>query len=161
MSGRLSAEFGFPRGYERKIVDSVLIAVAGSVRAEVGKVKLLGAKLSGEFSVNVLKSDLSDAFSSDYASFAWTKYIIPWLDWLLRQGDKIIFGDFGFEGRRGEGRSGKGIMLPRGTGWRVPPEFSGTLDNNWLTRAITTDNNVFRKKISSIIEEEIRKAYGN
>jgi hypothetical protein len=49
-------------------------------------------------------------------------------------------------------------MVPRGTGWRVPPEFSGVESNNWLTRAITTDNNAFRKKISSIVEEEIRKA---
>jgi hypothetical protein len=38
-----------------------------------------------------------------------------------------------------------------GSNWRVPPEFVGTQNNNWITRAISTiDNKVYDLMIKNL-----------
>ena len=73
---------------------------------------------------------------------------IPWLDWLLNYGDQIIVRDYdvdfsapAFSRTGGAIMSGAGSIFGNTTansdgGWRVPPEFSGTADNNFITRSV-------------------------
>lgn len=81
---------------------------------------------------------------------------IPWLKWLLNLGDKIIVRQFDvdFNHTRGS-RTGLAVMKNAKRGWRVPPQFSGTPSDNFLTRALEDREveivdlfvNEFKKKI--------------
>ena len=55
---------------------------------------------------------------------------------MLEYGDTIIVANYDYNPQTGLGRSSLGNMKD-GTGFRVPPEFSGTLTNNFITRALT------------------------
>jgi len=73
---------------------------------------------------------------------------IPWLDWLLNYGDQIIVRDYDVDfSAPAFSRTGGAIMSGAGSifgntqansdgGWRVPPEFSGTANNNFITRSV-------------------------
>ncbi len=65
--------------------------------------------------------------------------LVPWLEWLLFGGDKILVFDheINLEPHRGS-RTGPIMLKPaRGArGWRVPAAYSGTFEENWLTRTV-------------------------
>jgi hypothetical protein len=48
-------------------------------------------------------------------------------------------------------RTGMALMVESKKNWRVPSEFSGTISNNWITRALENVD----KEISDIIKNEI------
>ena len=58
---------------------------------------------------------------------------LHWLDWLIRQGDRTVVLGWNYVPAP-TGRSG-GWEMNIGGVWRVPPEFWGTLDDNFITRA--------------------------
>ena len=65
---------------------------------------------------------------------------LPWLRWLLLEGDKTIIsnGEYAIHFEPGKGRSGLALMVKRknASRWRIPPEHAGTLRNNWITRIL-------------------------
>ena len=70
---------------------------------------------------------------------------LHWLDWLLTLGDKTIV--IGYEYKPGTGgRSGGGTMT-KGTAFRVSPSYSGTIEDNFITRAFSNKE----KEVSSIL----------
>jgi hypothetical protein len=81
---------------------------------------------------------------------------LPWLEWLLLYGGKIIVKNYKVRmGSNRNSRTGMAIMVEsEGNNWRVPPEFAGILTNNWVTRAI----NKLDDKIISILESELEKS---
>jgi hypothetical protein len=84
---------------------------------------------------------------------------IPWLDWLILQGDRIIVlgYDVDFDltpAERARSRTGMALM-ERGSGWRVPPEFSGTAESNFLTRAF--DGPAVEEMVAEIVVGEIQR----
>lgn len=60
---------------------------------------------------------------------------LHWLNWLLTQGDSIIVVNYSYNPKTGLGRSGLGNMIPGGS-FRVPPQYSGDIGNNFVTRAL-------------------------
>ena len=66
-------------------------------------------------------------------------------------GDKIIITEFEVEYKDGSGRSGLASMSEGGT-FRVNPSFSGTEENNFITRAFRGSDD----KISRIIKRHMR-----
>lgn len=74
---------------------------------------------------------------------------LHWLDWLLNRGDEIIVAGYQYDPQTGIGRSKLGNMKTGGS-FRVPPEFSGTEQNNFITRALVGSNQ--EKQISKIFE---------
>lgn len=62
---------------------------------------------------------------------------LPWLEWLLELGDSVIVADFGVKYEAGEGRTGNAFMAKNyNTPFRVDSNFSGTISNNFITRAL-------------------------
>ena len=79
------------------------------------------------------------------------EYEMEWLDWLLTLGDTPIVKGFEYQ-RDPTGRSGIGIMKKKdGVSWRVPPEFAGTLDDNFVTRAL--DQPFIEREITTILKK--------
>lgn len=87
-------------------------------------------------------------------------YVIPWLRWLLLGGSGIILIETEINTKataRESSRTGRAIMVhptkrpPQG--WRVPTEYAGTEDDNWLTRALRD------ARVGEKIQELIKRAF--
>ena len=78
---------------------------------------------------------------------------LHWLDWLLKRGDNMIISNYQYNPQTGLGRSGLGNMVGGGS-FRVPPQFSGTVDDNFITRAFLGNNQ--EKEIFYIIEKALK-----
>jgi hypothetical protein len=75
---------------------------------------------------------------------------LHWLNWLLMRGDQIIVVGYEYNPQTGLGRSNLGNMK-EGSSFRVPPQFSGTEDNNFITRALSGPEQ--EKEITKIFQE--------
>jgi hypothetical protein len=148
-SGSLKFDFGLTEDPSSQIVN----AVVNSVFVDVKKVRATKGKFSGGITINIQPSSFSNLLSLSVA----TQDIesggsIPWLNWLLTQGDAIIIADFGVEYGTGTGRSGGATMDEKFAPFRVDPSYSGTVDNNFITRAIQP----YLRKISQIVKSELQ-----
>ena len=79
---------------------------------------------------------------------------MPWLDWLITEGDKPIVKGYKYVNDV-IGRSGQGIMKQQnGESWRVPPEFAGDINDNFITRAL--DEPAFISRLTAIIKNALK-----
>lgn len=65
---------------------------------------------------------------------------IPWLEWLLKKGSKIIILDFGVLYKQA-GRTGGAIMVENISPFMVDPNYAGTDDDNFISRALSKNIN--------------------
>ena len=64
-------------------------------------------------------------------------HIVPWLYWLLEEGDWPLISNFGVMYKAGFGVSGGGFMAPNyNTPFRVAPEYAGVFEDNFISRAL-------------------------
>jgi hypothetical protein len=101
--------------------------------------------------------DAGGVIGLDIAKINDKGYSLPWLQWLLFEGNEVLIKNYKVEFRPNpNSRSGLAIMKPSSSSsWRVPPEFVGSEENNWITRAITRiENNVY-DLIVKAVEGEI------
>lgn len=61
---------------------------------------------------------------------------IPWLEWLLTNGTKIIMADFGVLYKEGTGRTGGAITVQNVTPFMIDPAFAGVVGDNFISRAL-------------------------
>lgn len=137
LNGQLKAEFGLPDSESR--VNSILNFWENViVEYKEAKVSTRG-NLSGGFKISMIQRDFNDVLSSEAATFTTEKNIeLNWLEWLLLFGNKTIIKDYNVElGPNPRSRTGMAIMKGAISGkWSVPGAFAGTINNNWITRAI-------------------------
>ena len=157
--GKLQAEFGIrdSRDAITEIIDfwvSNIVVRKTPVRVANGKL------LKSNIIVNMIRADYHDVTSIPAANIYTDKgAVLPWLSWLLTFGDKYIVRDYEIKYAVGNfrfpfSRSGGAIMVPAPKkAWRVPPEFSGTQNNNFVTRAIDS--------IDSRLEDILQLVYDN
>lgn len=125
--------------------------VSDSVEIQITKFKYIGGAITGGAKVNIQPTDNLNVLTMPESTYITEKGVeIPWLDWLLNYGDKVIILDFGVTYKPG-GRTGGGIMTPRNAPFQVDPRFSGVQNDNFITRAL----NKTRKKIEGEIWNSI------
>jgi hypothetical protein len=127
-NGILRAEFGLEFDPSSQIIG----AVVGSLDVHLKKID---RNLNGGLTIVMQPSDFSNLLSLSVAEQPIRGGSIPWLSWLLKAGDSIIIADFGVE-YGGHGRTGKARMSKNFAPYKVNSAFSGTKDNNFITRAI-------------------------
>lgn len=151
LSGQLRLEFGIPN--PNLSVETIINQWISNVNIERKPSTINSRGISTGFSIGMVASDYGDVLALSEASVTDVKgYSLPWLNWLLLQGGKIIVRNYSVElGPFSTSRTGGAIMRPSSTNWRVPPEFAGTLTNNWVTRAIDS----IESDIFSIIQKNI------
>ena len=135
--GKLRAEFGLPDDIATRLGEILEIWLR---QIDVDYKTVTGTTtLKGGITVGLLETDWNQVLSSDAAIIV-TKYgtVLPWLEWLLIYGDKTIIQDYVVIMKpTPQSRSGMAIMAQQvGGQWRVPPEFSGTPDNNFITEIL-------------------------
>lgn len=136
VSGDLKAQFGLPDADSRL---SSIVSLWKKIDFIYNPVVVRNNYLSGSFSLNMIRSDFLDVINTEAAVFVTPKGSqLNWLEWLCLEGNKTIIKDYVIElGPNPRSRTNMAIMRGEVSGkWSVPSEFSGTIENNWITRAI-------------------------
>lgn len=135
-NGDLAAEFGLPDGLNR--IQTIIDFWTSNVIVKKRRITTSGGRFSGGLTISMIRSDFSDVFRLNESTITTANGIeLPWLQWLLMFGDQIIVRDYEVEfNPRGRSRSGEAIMVRSQRGWGVPPQFSGTVNANFVTRAL-------------------------
>jgi hypothetical protein len=130
-AGSLGAQFGLTSATSDVVADRITSAVAGSMIVKIQPIK---KTLKGTLEINFQRDDFINLLSLQSGHVLTEKGTdLHWLDWLLIKGDTTIITGYTYiPGPLG--RSGGGEMNIGGL-WRVPPEFSGTITNNFITRS--------------------------
>lgn len=131
--GSLKAQFGIPDGQDILATSSIIRAVQESVSVSFSPYnkKLKG----GGLQVNFQPSDFINLLGLQSGHVLYSGGDLHWLSWLLKEGSRTIVVGYSYDPETGLGRSGLGIMSTGGF-FRVPPEFSGTERDNFVTRAL-------------------------
>ena len=129
--GLLQADFGLTSNPGQSIVSSIVSTLA----LKTEKVSTNGKIITGGFTVVMQPQDYSNLFSLPVATQIIEGGSLPWLKWLLTLGDTIIIANFGVE-YGPYGRTGRARMTEESRPFKVNSAFSGTVDDNFITRAI-------------------------
>lgn len=131
--GKLKFDFGLDNDPTQEIIE----AIVASTYVYFKNFKLVKNGYSNVLSVYIQPSDFINLFSLSSASIVTEKGVeLPWLSWLLTQGDTILITQHHVTyGAYPDGRTGGAIMKPGGV-FKVDSKFSGTPDDNFITRAL-------------------------
>ena len=151
---RLAGEFGLPNGGSR--INNIIQVWLDNIQFKSKKTTIRSGKINNTLQLTMIRSDYSDVLTLPDASITTEKgQILPWLEWLLRFGDRVIIRDFDVSfqrGRLGRSRSGLAVMVKgKSKKWRVPSEFAGTATNNFVTRALDS----VQSDIEKLVEKEM------
>jgi hypothetical protein len=153
VSGKLRAELGIP---DSSVINLVVDALVDTLQVNKQPLTSSSTGIKGGFIMNMMKSDdLGGVLYSSISSVSDSKgYSLPWLEWLLLQSNTPIVKNYSVKyGPSPYSRSGMAIMVPSKDSWRVPPEFAGSQNDNWTTRAISTID----KSVYNLIQNTIEK----
>lgn len=142
-NGQLKADFGltFDPSYAIawSVADSMKVRYTPVPNATMG------------FSIYIQPSKHTNLYQLDQAYQLTEDGVkLPWLQWLLEKGDSIIVADFGVLYRRGAGRSEMGVMVKNKAPFRVDSAYSGTEDDNFISRALVRNLPKIQKAAWSI-----------
>ena len=131
--GVLRTDFGLTSDPSSAIVS----AIVSSLDIETQKAKATAAGINGGLSITMQPINYNNLFSLSVAEQMTAKGAsLPWLQWLLTLGQQIIVANFGVEYGAGKGRSGGGYMSVDYRPFKVNSQYAGTVDDNFITRAI-------------------------
>ena len=156
--GILQAEFGLTSGKASSAVLDIAKRVSESVTVKAQRVVPdSGSGLKGGITIFIQPIDFANVIASPQAIVRTEKgKQLDWLKWLLFKGDAMIIDKYEFRAKKGTGRSRMGTMAAVSSGiWRVPPQYSGIPDNNFITRAMRSDKTA--NNISKILLKHMMK----
>lgn len=152
LRGKLQQDFGLTSDLAQSAVNEILSALIAGVSVKTENVETSGVLSYLKSLVWKEKSIVLSVYPNPelYKSIRGGSYIsstdrdinIDWLEWLMTRGTEIIVTGYQVKYDPKDpswSRSNSAIMIKRKSGaFRVDPEFSGTLEDNFITRAIST-----------------------
>lgn len=155
--GNLRNEFGFRSG--QNAGERVVKAISGSI--ELTKLGPTSASLGG-VRLQLLKGGIEFLLDKDFGAYDSNGNTVDWLRWLLTAGDTIVVADYQVMKDKGTplkgSRSGYALMIsPKmSKGFRVDPNHSGTIDDNWITRALAATEVDMLARLQKGLEELLK-----
>ena len=128
----LAGQFGLLPGQAISATNSIINAVKDSITVKIAQ---FNNKLQGGITVEFQPTNFINLLNIPQGHTPINGGDLHWMDWLLKRGDNIIIVNYQYNPQSGVGRSGLGQMTSGGA-FRVPPQFSGTDTNNFITRAL-------------------------
>jgi hypothetical protein len=145
--GKLRADFGLTSSPMPAITASVI----STLGIKVDPPKTNGKTINGGFLITMQPNDYGNLLSLPIANQIIEGGSLPWLKWLLTLGDTIIIANFGVE-YGPYGRTGKARMTEKARPFKVDSAFSGSVDDNFITRAISRNKNQIINAIIKAVE---------
>jgi hypothetical protein len=160
--GTLRKEFGLQ--YKESQVDPIIEAAANSVLITFSPFRSTagGAVMSGNITLNVFEinfeNELAQAPTATFVSEH--DKVVPWVKWLLTQGDRIAVRGYVTKVYPQRSRTRSLIMVePRQSGgeknYRVPPEYSGSIGDNFITKTLDDNVAVMAKLLRSRLQRAL------
>lgn len=156
--GAIYHELGIPNiaSKLRTIVNTII----NNIDAGITDIDISNGRINFSFHINILRSDFEDILGLPEAEYETEDvegsgggHILQWLRWMLIDGDSNIILGYHYIAKYAEtSRTDFGIMA-KGGNWTISP-ISGSIDNNWLTRAMDK----VKGEINFIIEDEVARA---
>jgi hypothetical protein len=153
VGGQLQYEFGIPDPASK--LDEILNIWTNNVVIEYKSPIASAGKIKASFSVSIIRSDFADVLSSDAALVidGLRGYSLPWLEWLLLEGNKTIVQNQQVVVRPSKfSRTGMALMQESNKSWKVPSQYAGTINNNWITRAIDDNEGIINNFLIKAFE---------
>lgn len=148
-SGTLRAEFGLDDSEVTKLPDIIIdmLTIKSDLDFANGQIKIVIKFIDDNFDPDKLGSYVSVNKKGE-------SHTIPWLRWLLTAGDNDVVADHVVALKEGKGRSEMAIMIkPNISGsYSVDPEYSGKIEDNWITRTIKYNLPEIQKIIIGILQ---------
>ena len=151
LNGLLKTEFDLKDS--QAVLSEILTTLQRSILVTTEPVRFDGVSLKSYINIAMIKSDFVDLLSLSGTSYESKNGQVKWLEWLLTRGDSIILLNASFN----YNLNNKSASLTSQTGWRVPPEFAGTVTSNWITR--TFDPVKIEKLVSDIIAKALQRRF--
>ncbi len=159
MNGKLWTNFGLTDPESK--LEGILNIWGETVVVSTIPVTSNASSISGKISFSMIRRDFTDVINTTFGTQITEKgQKLEWLKWLLLLMDKIIIRDYtiGYLRKSSDptySRTDGTIMVERkGRFFKVPQEFAGNINNNWVTRAVEN----LDKEIDSLVEREIKRA---
>jgi hypothetical protein len=137
VGGQLQFELGIPDVNQK--ISGLLNIWMNNIVYEYQIPRIANNKIIGNFSVGMIRVDFDDVIYSEYATIRDVKgYSLPWLEWLLTEGTKVLVPSHEvIFGASSHSRTGNAVMRKnKNRSWKVPSQYAGTLNDNWITRAL-------------------------
>jgi|TARA_B100000085_G_scaffold176015_1_gene160296 hypothetical protein len=143
----LGAQIGLVPAKAESAINDIVNAISKSIEVKVIKgSKLQDIKINMSFQPSDFKNILAIPDASIVAEGGQS---LEWINWLLFAGTKTIVYGFSYEPDTSFGRTGGGFMAFGGA-WRIPPEFAGNDNNNFITRMFVGREKEISKVVDSI-----------
>lgn len=131
--GTLKLDFGLT--FDPTI--AIANAVADSCEVFAEDIKVVAGKITGGLRLNIQPQNYLNVLNIPQAvNVIEDGSELPWLEWLTLYGNQIIIVDFGVKYVDG-GRTGGAIMVEQTKPFRVDPNYAGSEQDNFISRAIT------------------------
>jgi hypothetical protein len=132
-AGKLKFDFGLT--FDPTI--AIANAIADSCEVFAEDIKVISGKITGGLRLNIQPQNYLNVLNLPQAvNVIEDGSELPWLEWLTLYGNQIIIVDFGVKYVDG-GRTGGAIMVEQAKPFRVDPNYSGSEQDNFISRAIT------------------------
>lgn len=128
----LAGQFGIRPGSKTDIVNAIIQSVENSI---IIKFIPFSPSFKGGIEVSFQPSNFVNLLNLSQGHVIYKGGDLHWMDWLLMRGDGIIVVNYEYNAQSGLGRSRLGNMREGGS-FRVPPQYSGTDSDNFITRAL-------------------------
>jgi len=149
VSYSLHSLLGLKYGTEGDIVEKIASSVANSMQIEFTQID---KNFKGGLIFKIQPADFQNLIGLPEGHvYTGGGADLHWLSWLLERGDEVIVSGYEYDPTGGRGRSGGGIMV-KGSAFRVPPSYSGTLTNNFVTRALDNKENEIARIMSEVLK---------
>ncbi len=153
----LHAQFGLLNAEAK--MEQIINTWMNNIKVTVKPIKRTGSQFRGGITIRAIKSDYADVLALPAATQTNTGPKggdLDWLHWLLIRGDEIIVANYKVsipKGRRQKSRTGIAVMVKVvGEQWSVPSEHAGTMDRNFVTKALN------KLGLDKIVEQEIKRS---
>jgi hypothetical protein len=138
IGGILKYELGIPDASNK--ISGLLDIWSKNIDFKYNPPKIIRSQVRASFSASMIRINFEDVLFTDFAVVrdSLRGYNLPWLQWLLLEGNSTIIEDYQIVfGPNQASRTGNAIMRKNTSRyWKVPSLFSGTISDNWITRAI-------------------------
>ena len=160
IGGSLQGDFGLTDDLALSATDDIINIVSGDFGIKFDLPKSKRSKTLGTMVLYIdTPQTIAKVMSISGGRYQSNIYNIPWIEWLLSKGAQVVVGGWEyvelFDEQINSSRSGQGIMMKTGGSFRVEPEHAGTLDDNFITRAIGRIN----EDIQQIVVSELQRAF--
>jgi hypothetical protein len=156
LSGKLKDDFGLFGNVVNVTVVNITKQISDNININIARSTKSNAILNTTLEI-LPTTDYAKIISVPGGSFPSRGGNVDWLEWLLLRGTQVVIGDFWiFRNATGFTRSGGNSIMkkiesvPREP-FRVDPNHAGTLDDNFITRAIqSASDDILNALVASV-----------